>query len=117
MKNHFSVLMFVAIAIGVVNAQDKNKENRDKKFSMLNLGNRLQDSIPQTFQFHVDSMLNKKDGSVSIPNAFEKDIMKMNYNMPIKKLSGENLAPMPGTEELGKRIIKGSKRIFNPYKK
>jgi hypothetical protein len=119
MKKYFSILILVVFSLEAVNAQD-SKENSIGKFSNPYLVKGFKDSIPKSFQFHIDSLITPKDENVSIPNALENKKIKVDYNMPIKKLSGKNLAPMPGTENLDKsENIKAKDSLIRkiPYKK
>ena len=102
MKRLFLLSVFVLICIGFTYAQDKNKEKIMKSISIPKHDNKSLDSISGLYNSQQVFSFNKRDSSVNIPNLYAQDRGVGAHNMPIKKLSGKNLAPMPGTENLDK---------------
>lgn len=102
MKRLFSLSIFVLFSLGFVYAQDKSKEKIIKSISFPKHDNKLLDS---TSGLHISQQAYpfiRRDSSVDIPNLYAKDKGVDIHNMPVKKLIGKNLSPMPGTENLDK---------------
>ncbi|MCA5004240.1 hypothetical protein [Sphingobacterium bovistauri] len=95
------LLSFIATvtSIGFVLAQDNNKNRNSTHFSIPKLNFTLPDSSMRMSP--SNSLFDRIDVSIPIPNAYSGN-NKVVYNMPIQKLSGAGLAPMPGTENLDK---------------
>lgn len=99
MKRLFSLSVFVLISLGFTYAQDKNKEKIIKSISIP------KKSLDSTAGLHISQQafpFIRRDSSVDIPNLYAKNKSVDIHNMPIKKLSGKNLAPMPGAKNLDK---------------
>jgi len=100
MKSLFCFLLFIGTSILLVKAQDKEKSvnswrkvNPEIKVPML-------DTVMVKIR-GLNNVTNRTISPVLIPNAFEKMDLNTGYHaMPILKLNGQNLAPMPGTENL-----------------
>jgi hypothetical protein len=106
MKAFFLVFSMVGFYCSFAYAQDKGKETKYKRFSLPNIDLPLQDSLQKRKPVNLDSYIQKGDNSVAIPNVYTKKDGE-SYTMPVKKLNGKGLAPMPGTESLDKIDLKG----------
>jgi hypothetical protein len=106
MKSFRLVFSLVGLCFSFAYAQDKGKDTKNKRFSTPNIDIQLQDSLQKKKPLNLDSFIQKEGNSVAIPNVYAKKEGKI-YTMPIKKLNGNGLAPMPGTENLNKMEWKG----------
>ncbi|MBE8713585.1 hypothetical protein [Sphingobacterium hungaricum] len=101
----FSLALFI---LGLSSASSAQQLNVSVLLATSKLYASSSDSIssrkvqPPVLKF--DTLNRIDDTSVEIPNAFQRlsELNSYHYTMPIKKLSGANLAPMPGTEALNK---------------
>lgn len=114
------LLIFIAIVIfgTFASAQDNKNARVFKRFSVPKLDSTVSDSSARITTLNLNALIGKKDNSIPIPNAYSGN--KMIYIMPVKKLSGVGLAPMPGTENIDKRENKrqsDSLRIKEKFKK
>ena len=98
-----TLFLFSLVFCIYANAQeDKEGNNLNyKRFSIPNMYEVHLDSLKKAKSLKLDSSMQKGVNAISIPNAYSKQENIM-YNIPIKKLSGKGLAPMPGTENLDK---------------
>lgn len=101
MKAFHLVFSLVGLCFSFAYAQDKGKDTKNKRFSTPNIDIQLQDSLQKKKPMNLDSFIQNEGNSVIIPNVYAKNEGKI-YTMPIKKLNGKVLAPMPGTENLDK---------------
>lgn len=105
MKALFLVFSLVGVCVSLTKAQDKHKDTKYKRFSVSKVDKSLQDSLQKIKPLSLDSFIQNEDDSVPIPNLYAKKEGTI-YTMPIKKLDGKGLAPMPGTENLDKLELK-----------
>lgn len=85
MKAYVILFVFCGLSINIIKAQNISEKFNDIK------GFVLPDSLVQEIKKTYDI-------SIAIPNVYIAQ--PYHYTMPIKKLSGRGLAPMPGTEHL-----------------
>ncbi|NGM73918.1 hypothetical protein [Sphingobacterium sp. SGL-16] len=102
MKSLILFLFFTGICVCTKAQEDKeSNDSKYKRFSIPNMYEVHLDSLKKSKPLKLDPSIQKDVNAISIPNAYSKQENIM-YNMPIKKVSGKGLAPMPGTENLDK---------------
>lgn len=98
MKLKFYAILFSGIYISIATAQDSKSNNK--------LWRKIE---PQIKVPYLDTMLYKIPSTqnfglnispVAIPNPLDREEVYDRYRMPTVKLSGQELAPMPGTQNL-----------------
>lgn len=99
MKAVVGITSLMVIFCFAIKAQDK--ENASKKGGIFTWEKKLvvADTARSMFKLYK-GWPPKDDCLTTIPNAYSFN--GVIYPMPIKTLSGEGLAPMPGTENLGR---------------
>ncbi|GEM_PF-2936805 len=102
MKSLILFLFFTGICVCTKAQEDKeSNDSKNKRFSIPKIYEKHLDSLQKSKPLNLESYIQKDSNAVSIPNAYSKQ-EKVIYSMPIKKVSGKGLAPMPGTENLDK---------------
>lgn len=102
MKSIFYCILFLGACISIAQAQDK-------KFAVKALPKNnffLTDTLFKINPY-LDSMMTQSI-PVAIPNALARKPVYDRQYMPVLKLSGENMAPMPGTENMPKNTVQDS---------
>ncbi|MGN0003579.1 MAG: hypothetical protein ACI35V_09100 [Sphingobacterium composti] len=102
-----SIVLFFSISVLSLisaKAQEKKININPKHFSIPKIEFSSTDSLNTFKSKNLDSLLIPIDRSVNMPNAYTES--KLVDQMPIKKLNGIGLAPMPGTENLDRLEVK-----------
>lgn len=117
MKSFVCYTVLMLLVCFTIKAQDKPKNADSDIHSIPIEGLVMKDSMNGGLSVAVDSK-SKGDSAVRIPNAYKSQ--QFIYNMPVKELNGNGLAPMPGTENLDKiksKSFLNSLKLYNKKKK
>lgn len=86
----------------MTNAQDKEKSNSSSR--KINPGIKMPMLDTTVHRILSNSMTFTQSTPVPIPNALDRRYAREYHNMPILKLNGQNLAPMPGADSLDRFV-------------
>lgn len=99
----FNIVFLIGLILSVEAQEQKPKKEHLRKIVPEQKNYKIDTS------FHVKGNCNLKKHQtvpIEIPNVYDKRGEDMSSPMPIAKLSGKGLAPMPGTEKLDKNESK-----------
>lgn len=108
MKKLTSFILFFGVCIAVHGQDNKKSDTSDNSQIVFKY-------IGNTHKNKSNDGLGK-NVPIEIPNAYQRNDYAILSNMPIRSLSGKNLAPMPGTEPLDSIVNRDTATTYNRIK-